>query len=98
MAEGEGKRKEEEKKGVVERGAQRGQKEDKGEERFLHRPWPSIRFIPPQRRGRKELIGLRDRMQGQGWRGEEGGQGVGVITKNVKRALQPFSRRSAGGH
>lgn len=65
-------------------------------ERELRRPW-RIRIIPPQGRGIKELIGLRGRMQGQGGEEKEKGGGRGYY-KNVKRALQPFSRRSAGGH
>lgn len=46
--------------------------------------------------GKKELIGFGSRMQGQG--GEEREKRGGGYYKNVKRALQPFSRRSAGGH
>lgn len=52
----------------------RGSKERKKERKKGKRPLPSSRFIPPQRRERKELIGLRDRMQGQG--GEEEEEGV----------------------
>lgn len=76
---------------VVERRAEGGWRRQKGE-RELPWPWPSIRFIPP--RWREELkswlvkgSGRRDRVARKG---RKGGY------KNVKRALQPFSRRSAG--
>lgn len=46
-------------RGTKMRQERRGKERKKGK-----RPLPSSQFIPPQRQERKELIGLRDRMQG----------------------------------
>lgn len=61
-----GKRDERDKKETRRKERERGKKR-------LHWPEPSVQFIPPQRRGRKELIGLRDRMQGRGLEEEKEG-------------------------
>lgn len=71
-----------------------GGKRSRGKDERNKKPWQSIRFIPPRPLGIKGLIGLRAGMKGQD--GEE--EKEGGLYKNVKRALQPFSRRSAGGH
>lgn len=83
-----------EEKGVVGRGKE-GQKGDRREERktsvsaIAKHPLYSCTVT------RKKRVDL---FKGQNARtGFRGGNGGGYY-KNVKRALQPFSRRSAGGH